>query len=91
MTLRVPDCWKGLHRHEGGYLLTLDNDDELAVKLVVGADGANSQVRADGRHWDPCLQCRANLHADHRAVGNAPAKAPGSICRTAPACILTAV
>lgn len=45
VTLRVPDSLKGLHRHEGGYLLTLDNDDELAVKLVVGADGANSQVR----------------------------------------------
>jgi 2-octaprenyl-3-methyl-6-methoxy-1,4-benzoquinol hydroxylase len=26
-------------------LLTLDSGDELAVKLVVGADGANSQVR----------------------------------------------
>ncbi|MDI3361216.1 3-demethoxyubiquinol 3-hydroxylase [Lelliottia sp. V89_10] len=45
VTLRVPDSLKALHRHEGGYLLELDNGDELAVKLVVGADGANSQVR----------------------------------------------
>lgn len=45
VTLRVPDSLKALHRHEGGYLLELANGDELAVKLVVGADGANSQVR----------------------------------------------
>ncbi|WP_049007962.1 3-demethoxyubiquinol 3-hydroxylase [Enterobacter cloacae] len=45
VTLRVPSSLKALHRHDNGYRLTLDNDDELAVKLVVGADGANSQVR----------------------------------------------
>ena len=57
----------------GGYLLTLDNDDELAVKLVVGADDANSQVRADGEALpDPCSAVPAVLHADHRAVRNAP-------------------
>ena len=41
----VPASLKALHPHEGGYLLTLDNGNELAVKLVIGADGANSQVR----------------------------------------------
>ena len=45
VTLRVPASIKALHPHESGYLLTLDSGDELAVKLVVGADGANSQVR----------------------------------------------
>ena len=45
VTLRFPASLKALHRHEGGYLLELDNGDELAVRLVVGADGANSQVR----------------------------------------------
>ena len=45
VTLRVPSSLKALHHHDGGYRLTLDNDDELTVKLVVGADGANSQVR----------------------------------------------
>ncbi|STD18489.1 2-octaprenyl-3-methyl-6-methoxy-1,4-benzoquinol hydroxylase [Enterobacter asburiae] len=45
VTLRVPASIKELHPHESGYLLTLDSGDELAVKLVVGADGANSQVR----------------------------------------------
>ena len=45
VTLRVPASLKALHTHESGYLLTLDSGDELAVKLVVGADGANSQVR----------------------------------------------
>lgn len=45
VTLRMPASLKALHPHESGYLLTLDSGDELAVKLVVGADGANSQVR----------------------------------------------
>ena len=45
VTLRVPASLKALHPHDSGYLLTLDSGDELAVKLVVGADGANSQVR----------------------------------------------
>lgn len=45
VTLRVPASLKALHPQDGGYLLTLDSGDELAVKLVVGADGANSQVR----------------------------------------------
>ncbi|TFB25931.1 2-octaprenyl-3-methyl-6-methoxy-1,4-benzoquinol hydroxylase [Lelliottia nimipressuralis] len=45
VTLRVPASLKALHPHDSGYVLTLDSGDELAVKLVVGADGANSQVR----------------------------------------------
>ncbi len=45
VTLRLPASVNALHRHNGQPLLTLDNGDELAVKLVVGADGANSQVR----------------------------------------------
>lgn len=45
VTLRVPASLKALHPHESGYLLTLDSGDELSVKLVIGADGANSQVR----------------------------------------------
>ncbi len=68
VTLRVPDSLKGLHRHEGGYLLTLDNDDELAVKLVVGADGANSQVRQMAGIGIHASAVPAVLHADHRSV-----------------------
>lgn len=45
VALRVPASLKALHPHEGGYLLELDKGDELAARLVVGADGANSQVR----------------------------------------------
>ena len=45
VALRVPASLKALHPHEGGYLLELDKGDELATRLVVGADGANSQVR----------------------------------------------
>ena len=43
--LRVPASLKALHPHNSGYTLTLDSGDELAVKLVIGADGAHSQVR----------------------------------------------
>jgi 3-demethoxyubiquinol 3-hydroxylase len=49
VTLRVPASLKALHRHESGHLLELDDGDELAVKLVVGADGASSQVRQMAR------------------------------------------
>lgn len=45
VTLRVPASLKALRQHNDRRLLTLDNGEELAVKLVVGADGANSQVR----------------------------------------------
>jgi len=45
VTLRVPSSLKALRHQPSGYVLMLDNDDEMAVKLVVGADGANSQVR----------------------------------------------
>lgn len=45
VTLRVPATLKALHHRDDGSLLTLDNNDELAAQLVVGADGANSQVR----------------------------------------------
>lgn len=45
VTLRVPASVKSLHRHNDQHLLELDNGEQLAVKLVVGADGANSQVR----------------------------------------------
>lgn len=45
ITLRVPASLNALRRHEGGYLLELNNGEELAARLVVGADGANSQVR----------------------------------------------
>ena len=45
VTLRVPASVKSLHRHNDQHLLELDNGEQLAVKLLVGADGANSQVR----------------------------------------------
>lgn len=45
VTLCVPASLSALHRLPQGHRLELDNGDELAVKLVIGADGANSQVR----------------------------------------------
>ncbi|POP42827.1 2-octaprenyl-3-methyl-6-methoxy-1,4-benzoquinol hydroxylase [Superficieibacter electus] len=45
VSLRVPASVKSL-RHDGErQVLELDDGDTLTVKLVVGADGANSQVR----------------------------------------------
>ena len=45
VSLRVPASIKALHRHNDHHVLALSEGDELAVKLVIGADGANSRVR----------------------------------------------
>ena len=45
VTLRVPSCVKSMQYDGDRQVLTLDDGDTLTVKLVVGADGANSQVR----------------------------------------------
>ncbi|MTH44909.1 3-demethoxyubiquinol 3-hydroxylase [Intestinirhabdus alba] len=45
VTLRVPASLAALHRHSDGYALALDNGERIAARLVIGADGANSQVR----------------------------------------------
>jgi 2-octaprenyl-3-methyl-6-methoxy-1,4-benzoquinol hydroxylase len=45
VTLRVPGSISALHRHNNQHLLELSDGDELAVKLLIGADGANSRVR----------------------------------------------
>lgn len=45
VTLRVPASISALHRHNDQHLLTLSDGNELAVKLLIGADGANSKVR----------------------------------------------
>jgi len=45
VTLRVPASIKHVHRHNEQHLIELDSGEQLAVKLLVGADGANSRVR----------------------------------------------
>lgn len=45
VTLRVPASVKSMRYDGDRQVLTLDDGDTLTVKLVVGADGANSQVR----------------------------------------------
>ncbi|MDR9890919.1 3-demethoxyubiquinol 3-hydroxylase [Pseudenterobacter timonensis] len=61
VTLRVPASITSLKRCDNAYQLELDNGEPLTAQLVVGADGANSQVRqmaAIGIHaWDYQQAC----------------------------------
>jgi len=45
VTLRVPAALSTLHSSHSSHELIFDNGDTLSVKLVIGADGANSRVR----------------------------------------------
>ncbi|MBP1523471.1 FAD-dependent monooxygenase [Salmonella enterica subsp. enterica serovar Worthington] len=45
VTLRVPASLAALHRRHDGYALELADGECITPKLVIGADGANSQVR----------------------------------------------
>jgi len=45
VTLRAPAMLKAMHCRGHQHELVFDNDETLLAKLVIGADGANSQVR----------------------------------------------
>lgn len=45
VTLRVPASLAALHHRHDGYALELADGEWVTPKLVIGADGANSQVR----------------------------------------------
>lgn len=45
VTLRVPTSLTALHRHNDLQELELKGGETILAKLVIGADGANSQVR----------------------------------------------
>ena len=81
VTLRVPASLKALHPHERGYLLTLDSGDELAVKLVIGADGANSQVRQMAGIGVHAWQYEQSCMLITAGARMRRAKAPGSTLR----------
>lgn len=46
ITLQTPERLAGLQRDEDSWLLSLAQGDTVVARLVLGADGANSQVRA---------------------------------------------
>ncbi|MDN8556756.1 3-demethoxyubiquinol 3-hydroxylase [Citrobacter werkmanii] len=45
VTLRVPASLISLHQHNDRHELELTGGEKISAKLVIGADGANSQVR----------------------------------------------
>jgi 2-octaprenyl-3-methyl-6-methoxy-1,4-benzoquinol hydroxylase len=45
VTLRVPASLLSLHQHHDRHELELADGEKISAKLVIGADGANSQVR----------------------------------------------
>ncbi|MDR7344437.1 2-octaprenyl-3-methyl-6-methoxy-1,4-benzoquinol hydroxylase [Pantoea alhagi] len=45
VTLLAPAKLSALQQHNGGWQLTLEDGQTLTTRLLVGADGANSQVR----------------------------------------------
>jgi 2-octaprenyl-3-methyl-6-methoxy-1,4-benzoquinol hydroxylase len=45
VTLRVPTSLISLHQHHDRHELELAGGEKISAKLVIGADGANSQVR----------------------------------------------
>lgn len=67
VTLRVPASLTALHRRHDGYALELADGECITPKLVIGTDGANSQVRqmaGIGIHAAIC----AVVYAYHRQV-----------------------
>lgn len=72
VTLLCPATLKDLTQHNGGWTLTLDNDQQVMARLVVGADGANSQVRqlaGIGIHgWNYSQSCMLiSIQCEHPA------------------------
>lgn len=72
VALLCPARLKALSEYNGGWTLTLDNDQQIKARLVVGADGANSQVRqlaGIGIHgWNYSQSCMLiSIQCEHPA------------------------
>jgi len=72
VSLTAPAKLKTLHSCNGGWQLTLENGDKLNARLVIGADGANSQVRQLAgigiRGWNYAQSCMLiSVRCEHDA------------------------
>lgn len=76
VTLRVPASLAALHRHHDSQVLELADGEQIMAKLVVGADGANSQVRqlaGIGIHaWQYAQSCMLISVQCEQAPGTVP-------------------
>ncbi|RWR02645.1 2-octaprenyl-3-methyl-6-methoxy-1,4-benzoquinol hydroxylase [[Pantoea] beijingensis] len=70
VSLFCPATLKRIEQYNGGWTLTLNNEEQLQARLVVGADGANSFVRQQAgigiNGWNYTQSCMLiTIRAEH--------------------------
>lgn len=81
VTLRVPASLAALQRRHDGYALELADGECITPKLVIGADGANSQVRQMAELAFMPGNMRSRVCLSPSSVKMRQATAPGSSLR----------